>query len=79
MKMSEDRPTGRELQLVNAAIDLVTFLDPEWLPLGVSLSDPALMKLHEIREVLGLYKAHMLKPDMERHTQIPVQIVRFHE
>lgn len=75
--MSDNRPTGRELRLANAAIDLVTFLDPEWLPPGNSLTDPAMMKLDAVREALALYKAHMLKPDMERHTTIPVQIARY--
>jgi len=75
--MDEDiRPIGRELRLVNAAISLVTFLDPEWVPTGIVLTDPVRMMLDELTESTALYKAHMLKPKMKRHTLIPVPIVR---
>lgn len=73
--MSDDiRPTGRELRLVNAAIALVTFLDPRWMPPGIVLTDPALMKIEELREAAGLYKKHMLKPEMNELTLIPVPV-----
>ncbi len=69
--MSDDeRPTGRELRLVNAAIRLLTFLEVE----GV-LSEPALMKIDELQETCGLYKAHMLHPKMKQHTLIPVRVI----
>jgi hypothetical protein len=73
----DDRPTGRESRLVNAAIDLLMLLDPTegWLPPGVTLTDPALMKLTGLYEAVQLYKAHMLKPRVKRHTAIPVRVV----
>ena len=74
----QEPPTGRELRLVNSAIRLLILLDPAWLPRGVALTYPARLKLDELDECVRLYKAYMLKPEMKRHTQIPVGIVRDH-
>jgi hypothetical protein len=71
MSETDERPTGRELRLVNAAIDLLMFL--EHVP-GVTLTDPARMKLERLRECVELYRAHMLKPRMKQPTLIPVRI-----
>ncbi len=71
--MSE-RPTGRELRLVNTAVSLLMLINGEWAPPGVILSDPILMHLNEIEAALQAYKEHMLKPRMKRATLIPVRL-----
>ena len=71
--MSE-RPTGRELRLANAAISLGMLINREWVPHGVVLSEPILMRLDALEEALELYKEHMLKPRMKRATLIPVRL-----
>lgn len=72
--MSGGEPTGRELRLANAVIDLLSLVNSEFIPPGVILSDPLLMKLDELSECLDAYKRHMLKPRMRRHTQIVVRV-----
>ena len=72
--MSE-RPTGRELRLVNSVVDLLIALDPEWAP-GTTVDDWLRLKLDDLDQACAAYKGHMLKPEMKRHTRIPVRIVR---
>jgi len=70
---TDERPTGRELRLVNATVSLLGLLmDGNKIPPGIVLSEPVLRRFVELHECAEAYKRHMLKPRMKRHTLIPV-------
>lgn len=60
------RPTGRELRLLNAAVDLVHLLETGF---GTTLSDSASVLKHELRSACESYVGKGLR-------QIPVKVVR---
>ncbi len=64
-----DRPTGRELRLVNAAIDVVNLFE---YGVDITSSDSAKWKLLELREAAAAYVGEAMQ-------QIPLRIVSVRE
>jgi len=67
---TDDRPTGRELRLVNAAVDLVNLLDTGFdAGFGIVLSDSAKWRLRELREATLAYVGKPMR-------QIPLRVMQ---